>query len=288
MDLHLGALIHIAVQWLVRLVGAIRNLVAHQLVVDALPIVAGELALRAGVVFLLATRLVRVVSTVVLTVAPILHPDALKVLAGELLWRAGLVLAVASLALIRAVATIVVVVAYPTLIDAPSIGTCKLIISAGLRCGTVVQCCIFIRSINTIRIPIAYPLLRNTLRPGPGLVLLAGKFGLLIALPIIALMPIILITIIQTVIVSITDINSRNAVAIITGKQISKAGPSLGLAVLWRLIRPITTIIVPIAVPGSRDASMIWTAEAVLRTCPLGTVQRILVRVISAIIVPIA
>lgn len=121
-DLHLGALVHVAVQRFIRLVRTVRHLVAHQMAIDALPIGAGELTLRTRVVLLLAVHLVRMVTAVVLPVAPVLIADALEVLAGELLRRTGLVLAVAVLALVRTVAAVVVVIAYPSLRDVGLIG----------------------------------------------------------------------------------------------------------------------------------------------------------------------
>ena len=57
-------------QGFVRLVAAVVALVAHKVVVDALFVGAGELAVEAGVVLGRAVRLVRVVATVVLSVTP--------------------------------------------------------------------------------------------------------------------------------------------------------------------------------------------------------------------------
>jgi hypothetical protein len=71
-------------------------------------------------------------------------------------------------------------------------------------------------------------------------------------------MPLIFIWIVKTVIITITYVNTRNAVPIITCEQIAKAGPAFRLAVLWWFIRPISAIIVTVTIPCCWDTSMIW------------------------------
>jgi len=69
-------------------------------------------------------------------------------------------------------------------------------------------------------------------------------------------MSVILITVVQTIVVSITDVDPGYAVAIVAGEEIPEAGSSLGFAVIWGLISTITTVIIPVAVPGcSRHSS---------------------------------
>lgn len=114
-DLHLGALIHIAVSRLVRLIGAVGHLVAHQTVVNALPVRAGELSLCTCCILLPAVHLVRVIPTIVFAIAAILVPDALEVLAGELQRGARLVFRVTELALVGTVATVIIVITDPAL-----------------------------------------------------------------------------------------------------------------------------------------------------------------------------
>lgn len=114
-DLHLGALIHVAMGRFVGLVGTIRILVAHQIVVDALTIRTGELTLWTGYVLLGTAHLIRVITAVVFAIAPGLISDALEVLAGELLGRTGLVLGVTEFAFIGTIAAIVVMVTDPSL-----------------------------------------------------------------------------------------------------------------------------------------------------------------------------
>jgi len=72
-----------------------------------------------------------------------------------------------------------------------------------------------------------------------------------------ALMSVILITVVQTIVVSITDVDPGYAVAIVAGEEIPEAGSSLGFAVIWGLISTITTVIIPVAVPGGRNASVL-------------------------------
>jgi len=71
-------------------------------------------------------------------------------------------------------------------------------------------------------------------------------------------MPLIFIRIVQTIIITITYVDTRNAVPIITGEQITEAGPTFRLAVLWWFIRPISAIIITVTIPRSWDTSVIW------------------------------
>lgn len=72
-------------------------------------------------------------------------------------------------------------------------------------------------------------------------------------------MPGVFITIIHTVVVSVADIDARNAVAIVTGEQVAEASATLTLAVLWGLVRPVTAVVVSVAVPRRRDTSVVRT-----------------------------
>lgn len=101
-------------------------------------------------------------------------------------------------------------------------------------------------------------------------------------------MSIIFIAVVQTVVVSITDVNPRNAISVVACKQIPEASAALRFTVLWRLIGSIATIVVPIAIPSSRNTPVIGATETVLWTRTLSTVQHIFVRVITTIIVSIA
>lgn len=85
-------------------------------------------------------------------------------------------------------------------------------------------------------------------------------------------MPVVLVTVVQAIVVAVTDVDTRNAVAVVAREQISKAGASLGLAVIWRLVGTITAIVIAIAVPSGGNAAMIGTTEAVRGTSALTAV----------------
>lgn len=69
-----------------------------------------------------------------------------------------------------------------------------------------------------------------------------------------ALMTLIFIGVIQTIVVSIADVNSRNTVAVITSEQIAETCSTLGLAVTRRLVASVQTIIISVAIPSGWDA----------------------------------
>lgn len=73
-----------------------------------------------------------------------------------------------------------------------------------------------------------------------------------------ALMPLIFIRAVEAIIIAITDIDTRNTVSIIACEQITKACPTFRLAVLWRFIRSISTVIITITIPCRWDATVIW------------------------------
>lgn len=98
----------------------------------------------------------------------------------------------------------------------------------------------------------------------------------------------ILIAIIQTIVIAITNINTRNTISIITGKQIAEACSTLALAILRWFIGTITAIIVPVAIPSGRNASMIRAPETILWTCALRAMQRVLIGIVAAIVIAIA
>lgn len=100
-------------------------------------------------------------------------------------------------------------------------------------------------------------------------------------------MSVIFVAVVQAIIITITNVNTWNAIAIVTSKQITEACSSFRFTVLWRLISTITAIVVSIAIPCSWNTSVIWTSEAILWACSLGTMQWIFVAVISTIVVAI-
>lgn len=82
-----------------------------------------------------------------------------------------------------------------------------------------------------------------------------------------ALMSHIFIRVVEAIIITITDIYTRNTVSIITCEQITKACATFRLAVFWRFIRSISTVIITITIPCRWDATVIWApAYNVTRT----------------------
>jgi len=69
-------------------------------------------------------------------------------------------------------------------------------------------------------------------------------------------MTFVLVRVIQTIVVTIADINSGNAIAVIARKQIAETRSTLGLTVTRWLVASVQTVIVPIAVPSSRNTSV--------------------------------
>jgi len=91
-------------------------------------------------------------------------------------------------------------------------------------------------------------------------------------------MAFILVGVVQTIVVAIADVNSRNAVAVVARKQITEARSTLGLAVTGWLVTSVQTVVVSIAVPGSRDtpvvdarifASFFYFILAIITSCPI-------------------
>lgn len=62
-------------------------------------------------------------------------------------------------------------------------------------------------------------------------------------------MPLVFITVIQTIVIAITNIYTRYTVAVIASEEITEARPSLTLAVLWRFVSAITAVVITIAIP---------------------------------------
>lgn len=85
-------------------------------------------------------------------------------------------------------------------------------------------------------------------------------------------MSIVLIAVVQTVVVSIADVNPWNAVAIVAREQITEARSTLRLAVFWRFICAVAAIVVSVAIPSGRNTPMVGASETVLRTSTLSTV----------------
>lgn len=227
------------------------------------------------------------ITAVVFAIASEVVPNAFKILTLEFLVRTLFVLRIAMFSFIGAISAVIVVIADPASVDTTAVVALELIVGARRWSGAVVDGRVFISAINTVRITITQPLLGYTLRPSPGLVLFAGVLGFRIALTFVALMAVVFVTVVKAIVVTVTDVDPGNAVSIVTGEKVPEAGPAFRAAVLGWFIGTVTTIVITVAVPSSRDAPMVRTAEAVGRTSSLRAVEWILVRVVTAVIVSI-
>lgn len=72
-------------------------------------------------------------------------------------------------------------------------------------------------------------------------------------------MPRILITIVHTIVVTVANVDAGNAVAVVAGEQVAKAGAAFTLAVLWGLVGPVTAVVVSVTVPCRRNAAVVRT-----------------------------
>lgn len=228
------------------------------------------------------------IPAIILPVAAELLPNAFEVMASELLASAGLVPRITELPLVAAIPAVIVMVADPVLVQTAPVVTSELVLSARRGRGTVMQSDVLIGTVHAVRVSIAEPFLRDALRPVPHLIRRAGELSLLVALPIVTLVPFVLVGLVQAIIVPVADVDPRYTVAVIAREEVAEAGPAFGLAVARRFVAAVQTVVVAVAVPSGRDAAVIGAPEAVLRAGPLGAVQRVLVAVVPAIVVPVA
>lgn len=236
MHLDLGALVDVAMEWLVAVIGTVRHLVAHALVLYALAVVATELALGTRRLVSSAIELIRIIPTVVFPVTAIRVAYALEVLTGELLRTTRLVPGVTLLSFVGSIPAVVVMIAGPSLVDAASVGASELFRSTRGWRRTIQRRCVLISTVHTVWITIAQPLPRNALCAAPCLVRRTCELCLVVTASVVTLMPCIFVRVVHTVIVSITNVDPRYAVAIIAGEQVTEARSSFRFAVLRRLV----------------------------------------------------
>lgn len=98
----------------------------------------------------------------------------------------------------------------------------------------------------------------------------------------------ILVAVVQAIVVSVANIDSRHAVAVIASEQVSEASPAVALAILWGFVGAVSAIVISVAVPRRRNATVVGAPEAVLRARSLGAMQRVLVGIVSAVVVAVA
>lgn len=68
-----------------------------------------------------------------------------------------------------------------------------------------------------------------------------------------ALVTLVFVGIIETIVVAITDVNSRYTVSIVAREKISEASSSFGMTVLWWFVASIETVVVSITIPDSKE-----------------------------------
>lgn len=103
-----------------------------------------------------------------------------------------------------------------------------------------------------------------------------------------ALMSRVLVGIVQAIVVAVAYVNPRYAVAVVACEQVAETCTALRLAVLRRFVRPVAAVVVTVAVPRGRYAPVVRAPETVCRARPLGTVHRVLVTVVAAVVVAVA
>ena len=182
-------------------------------------------------------------------------------------------------------------IASPVLVHTPTISASELLGSAATPLCAIESSSgryVFVCSIDTVWIAITDPLLGNALRFSPLLVGTTGEFRFGVALARSTLMTLILVRVIETVIISIANVDSWNAVAVIARKQVTEAGLCARFTIIGRLIGSVSTIVVSIAVPGSGNAAIVGGAsETVGGTRALRTSSVVFVRIVAAIVVSV-
>jgi hypothetical protein len=117
----------------------------------------------------------------------------------------------------------------------------------------------------------------------------AREFRFRVAFSASALMSVVFVRVVEAIVVSIADVNARNAVAVVASEQVSKTRFGARFAVIWRLISSVATIVVSVTIPSGRNAAVVvGTAETVARAGALRTGRIVLIRIVTAVIVSVA
>lgn len=130
---------------------------------------------------------------------------------------------VAELPFVSAVTAVIVMITHPAPVYTATIVAFELVFSTRGWRGALVQGGVLVGPVHAVWVAITQPLAGDALSSIPLLVLCAREFRFLVAFSIIALMPFVLIRVVQAVVVSIADVDAGNAVAIVAREQISKA-----------------------------------------------------------------
>lgn len=73
----------------------------------------------------------------------------------------------------------------------------------------------------------------------------------------------VFVRIVQTIVVTVANVNPRYAIAVVACEQVAETRTALRLTVFWRFVRSVATVIVAVAIPRGRNAPVIGTPEAV-------------------------
>ena len=96
------------------------------------------------------------------------------------------------------------------------------------------------------------------------------------------------VRVVKTIVVTVTDVNSRNAIAVVAGEKVTETGSVFGLASVFRFVLATLTIRVAVTIPSGGNAPMIGAPEGVRGAGPGTAMKLILVGVIPAIVIPVA
>ena len=240
---------------------------------------------------LTTSNFVTTIPTVIFTVTLVVLGHAFGITASELRFVTLAVVIFAIFSLIRSVSAIIVMIAFPKFVDTPTVVTSELLVKVTLFQGDIAigqLGLVLIGTINTVRVSVANPILLDADSSSPITIGLASEFGFWVACSGFALLGFTFIRVVQTIIVTITNVNSRDAIAIVTGEKVPKAGSVFGLASIFGFVFTALTIWITVTIPSGWNASMIRAPERVRGTGPGTAMELIFVRVIAAVIVSIA
>ena len=182
-------------------------------------------------------------------------------------------------------------ITFPEFVDTPAVVTSELLVKVTLFQSDIAigqLGLVLIGTINTVRVSVANPIFLDADCSSPIAIGLTSEFGFRVAGSGFALLGFTFVRVVQTIIIAITNVNSRDAVAIVTGEKVTKAGSVFGLAGIFGFVFTTLTIWITITIPSGWNASMIGAPEGVGGTGPGTAMELIFVRVIAAVIVSIA
>lgn len=116
----------------------------------------------------------------------------------------------------------------------------------------------------------------------------AREFRFRVAFAAPTLVSIIFIRIVQAVVVSVADVNARDAIAVVARKQVAETSLGARFAIIWRLVGSVAAVIVSIAIPRGRNAAVVvGAAETVAGTRALRTRRFVLIGIVAAVIIAV-